>query len=63
MFDDCLTGQQLENLPEDSVILDCANDVWQKYADEWYAYGMEPLDSHTLRSDFGPIALIWKVGG
>lgn len=59
MIKDDLTVKELEALPDNAVALDCENDAWQKYEGEWYAYGVEPIESSDL-TDWEPIALIWE---
>lgn len=60
MVRDDLTVNQMDNLPEGSVILDGDNDAWQKCEDEWFAYGEAPLYSLDLWAEYGPIALVWE---
>ena len=59
MVKDDLSIEDLDALPDDAVVLDRDNDSWQKYADEWYAYGENPL-MHEELLEWGPIALVWE---
>lgn len=59
MVRDDLSIEELNELPNDAVVLDKDNDAWQKYDDEWYAYGENPLMSEELLV-LEPIALVWE---
>lgn len=59
MVRDDLSIEELNELPNDAVVLDKDNDAWQKYDGEWYAYGEEPLSSEELLT-WEPIALVWE---
>lgn len=59
MVKDDLSIGDLVALPNDAVVLDKDNDAWQKYDDEWFAYGEDPLSSEELLT-WEPIALIWE---
>lgn len=59
MIRDDLTLQELKDLPNDAVVLDCDNDAWQKEGDQWFAYGADPAYSEELDM-YSPIALIWE---
>ncbi|MGY6464526.1 hypothetical protein ACXIUA_11685, partial [Corynebacterium sp. UMB8791] len=54
-----LTVEQLEALPNDAVVLDLDNDAWQKYEDEWYAFGEDPLISERLHYLYAPDQVLW----
>ncbi|WP_395705454.1 hypothetical protein [Rhodococcus ruber] len=53
---------ELDSLPNESVIRDRFGDVFEKRADKWCGYETEALSSHAMRK-YLPATVLWTPGG
>lgn len=51
--------EDVEWLPEDSVLLDKANYAWQLYEGKWCSYGMDPISHFELVELYSPLRILW----
>ena len=52
------TADELDALPELSVVTDCYVDVWQKRGGEWCSYDTQPAKSARIVR-YAPLEVIW----
>lgn len=53
---------ELDSLPDESVVRDRFGDVFEKRADKWCGYETAALSSHAMRK-YLPATVLWTPGG
>lgn len=54
--------EELDSLPNESVVRDRFGDVFEKRADKWCGYETAALSSHAMRK-YLPATVLWTPGG